>query len=83
VWQWWHRAWFDGPQYIDVQVPIPAIVKGNVRVAIDRHVGPIRGKTRKKTTGARTHRHSGDNPHAVFVNRAVDLRKRIASAGRS
>ena len=79
---WWHRAWFDGPHHADAEVPIPAIVKGNVRAAIDRHFGPMRHQF-KSAAGVQPRLHFRDKPNDAFVNRASDLRKRIDSAGRS
>jgi hypothetical protein len=35
---WWHRSWFKGAKPIDAEIPTPAIVQGNIRAAIDRHV---------------------------------------------
>ncbi len=40
--EWWHRAWFDGPEHVDAKIPIPALVKGNLRAAIDAHVRNVR-----------------------------------------
>jgi hypothetical protein len=46
--QWWHRSWFDGPHHHDAEVPIPAIVKGNIRATIDRHFGPVRARAKQR-----------------------------------
>jgi hypothetical protein len=35
---WWHRTWFKGAKASDAEIPTPAIVTGNIRAAIDRHV---------------------------------------------
>lgn len=74
--KWWHRAWFEGDTHTDAEVPVPALVKGNIRAAIDRHVGPKRTDAKKndKPWPAAHHR---DQPAAAFVNRASDLRTRI------
>jgi hypothetical protein len=73
---WWHRAWFDGARHSDAEVPVPAIVKGNIRATIDRHFGPLRARS-KLAAGAPPHRHHRDRPEAAFVNRAADLRRSI------
>ena len=44
--KWFHRAWFDGDNHKDDEVPVPGIVKGNIRATIDRHFGPIRDSAR-------------------------------------
>jgi hypothetical protein len=71
---WWHRAWFDGARHTDAEVPIPALVKGNIRAAIDRHLGPKRAQARTDR-GARKPGHHREQPGAAFVNRASDIRK--------
>jgi hypothetical protein len=45
--KWFHRSWFDGASPSDGEVPIPAIVKGNIRATIDRHFGPARAAAKK------------------------------------
>lgn len=45
--KWFHRSWFDGARPIDGEVPVPALIKGNVRAAIDRHFGPVRATAKK------------------------------------
>lgn len=74
--QWWHRGWFDGKAPTDTEVPIPAIVKGNIRAAIDRHFGPIRTKA-KGDAGAPARRPPGGEPTLAFANRASDIRRAL------
>jgi hypothetical protein len=45
--KWFHRSWFDGASPVDGEVPVPGLVKGNLRAAIDRHFGPARAAARK------------------------------------
>jgi hypothetical protein len=40
--KWWHRAWFEGAAAVDAVIPIPALVKGNIRETIDHHVRTVR-----------------------------------------
>jgi hypothetical protein len=79
--KWWHRAWFDGDAPVEAEIPVPSIVKGSIRAAIDRHLGPIRADSRKARE-AHPHRPHGDRPREAFVNRASDLRRTIERAGR-
>jgi hypothetical protein len=44
--KWWHRAWFNGREAVDSEIPIPEIVKGSIRAAIDHHVRTTRSKTK-------------------------------------
>jgi hypothetical protein len=47
--KWFHRSWFDdGAGPTDGEVPIPALVKGNIRATIDRHFGPLRAAANKR-----------------------------------
>lgn len=73
---WRHLSWFDGPRPIGGQVPIPPIVKGNIRAAIDRHFGPIREKSRSarraRAPGA------GQEQHPAQGHRAADIRRALA-----
>ncbi len=73
--KWFHRSWFEGNEPKDAEVPIPAIVKGNIRAAIDRHFGPLRDRAKQK-----------DHPPAertgtAFANRAADIRKAFVHGG--
>lgn len=72
--KWWHRSWFDGHKAADAEVPIPAIVKGNIRATIDRHLSAARDHA-KQNRGEPTGRHYRNEPSAAFVNRASDIRK--------
>jgi hypothetical protein len=78
--RWWHRAWFDGDIPVDAEIPVPAIVKGSIRAAIDRHLGPIRAGARKHKE-SRPRRAHGDGHQVASANRAADLRKTIDRAG--
>jgi hypothetical protein len=81
--KWWHRSWFDGARHTDAEVPIPALVKGNIRAAIDRHLGPKRAQA-KADRGSPRERHASKVPHhrghpaEAFVNRAADIRRAFA-----
>jgi hypothetical protein len=46
--KWWHRAWFKGRAAVDSEIPIPTIVKGNIRATIDRHVRTARSGTKQR-----------------------------------
>jgi len=76
--KWWHRAWFDGDVHRDDEVPIPRLVTGNIRAAIDRYFGPMRMHA-KKAKELASHRHRHSLPSPASVNRASDLRKAIHS----
>ena len=77
--EWWHRAWFSGARHIDAKIPIPALVQGNIRSAVDHHVRSKRALVRKTGAGSRTESPHGKKPSAAFINRATDLRKAITA----
>ena len=70
--KWWHRAWFGGRSHKDEAIPIPSLVHGNIRSAVDRHLRDKHGIVKRTGGGA-----SPKKPAAAFVNRAGDLRKAI------
>jgi hypothetical protein len=74
--KWWHRAWFNGAKAVDAEVPIPAIVKGNIRATIDRHLGPKRDKG-KHRPNHHADRHYHEKPEQAHVQRASDIRKTL------
>ncbi len=74
---WWHRAWFDGDAPIDAKIPIPPIVKGNIRATIDRHVGPIRDKS-KKDQRPEPPRHQSHESRAAGGSRAAYIRRALS-----
>lgn len=47
--KWWHRAWFKGRAAVNSEIPIPAIVKGNIRATIDRHVRRVRSGAKQSS----------------------------------
>lgn len=48
--KWWHRSWFTGRAPVNSEIPIPAIVKGNIRAAIDQHVRTVRARPKQRRT---------------------------------
>lgn len=74
--QWWHRGWFSGKVPANVEVPTPAIVKGNIRATIDRHFAPIRAKA-KDGASAPERRPQSREPAPAFANRASDIRRAL------
>ncbi len=78
--KWWHRAWFDGDHPTDAEVPIPAIVKGNIRATIDRHLSAAHDRARQRG-GQHVERTYHDKPSAASVNRAADIRKLLRPGG--
>jgi hypothetical protein len=73
---WWHRSWFEGARHTDAHIPIPHIVKGNIRATIDRHLGP-KAASAKNPAAARPQRQR-DEPGRASVNRALDIRRTYA-----
>jgi hypothetical protein len=73
---WWHRAWFGGRRHKDAAIPIPPLVQGNIRSAIDRHLRHKYGIIKRTGGGGAASQH-GNTSGAAFANRAKDLRMAI------
>jgi hypothetical protein len=76
--KWWHRAWFNGPRHADAEIPIPDLVKGNIRSAIDHHLAPKRARGKQNGSGGKL-RQQREEPGKAFLERASDIRRSILS----